>query len=165
MNGRTTWAAVVGSLALLAAVPADARGQAVQEEGTYSVPSDSADPTAGVPLPGADSLGLVPREVFVYPMGGRRDPFQSPAARGGEGPTFEALSLAGVIYAPEMGSVAVVVNRASGRRHRLRVGDVVGSARLVEVGPNRAVFRITAYGTSRRAVLRLGDAQERELQP
>lgn len=168
-------AAVAGGLALLAASPTpglaqeaqstrDTSGQAAaQEEGRYSVPPDSVAPETGLRFLGTDSLSLAPRAPFVYPLDGRRSPFRPPAARSAGGSAFGALTLSGIIYAPETGSVVVMVNRNTGNRHRLRVGDQVAGARLVEVGPDRAVFRVTGSGTSRRAVLRLRDSQEREL--
>lgn len=160
MSRRIAAALLAGGLLLGTAVTT----APAQEAGTYSVPSDSLTTPDPLGLLEQGAAGFAPRDEFVYPLGDRRNPFRSPAERGQGGPSFDALSLSGIIYAPETGSVAVVVDRASGRRYRLRVGDRVGSARLVAVERDRAVFQVTAYGTSRRAVLQIRDSRERELQ-
>lgn len=143
----------------------DVRAQ-VELETFVFPPEGESEPDSGARAEGlrplaAEAPGPAAREPFVYPLGGRRDPFRSPAERGGTGPSFESLSLAGIIYAPGSGSVAVVVSRPSGRRYRLRVGDRIGDARLVDVGPHRAVFQVTTSGTARRAVLRPRGSQGR----
>ena len=58
------------------------------------------------------------REVFEYPVDGRRDPFEPLSAGDELGPRFEDLRLAGVIFSPERGSVAVLVDQATRRRSR-----------------------------------------------
>lgn len=106
---------------------------------------DSAGPESGV----------LTREVFDYPADGRRDPFEPLSAGDELGPRFEDLRLAGVIYSPERGSMAVMVDAATGRRYRVWEGDVIGGARLVRVHPDRAEFQVTVFGVSRRDTLRL----------
>lgn len=101
-----------------------------------------------------DSPGMR-REVFDYPMAGRRDPFEPLSAREELGPRFEDLRLAGVIYSPERGSMAVLVDQATGRRYRVWEGDVIGGARLVRVRPDQAEFQVTMFGVGRRDTLRL----------
>jgi hypothetical protein len=95
------------------------------------------------------------REVFDYPVEGRRDPFEPLSARDELGPRFEDLRLAGVIYSPERGSMAVLVDAATGRRYPVWEGDVIGGARLVRVHADRAEFQVTVFGVSRRDTLRL----------
>ncbi|HSM09907.1 MAG TPA: hypothetical protein VLA33_12965 [Gemmatimonadota bacterium] len=95
------------------------------------------------------------REVFDYPADGRRDPFEPLSAGDELGPRFEDLRLAGVIFSPERGSMAVMVDAATGRRYRVWEGDVIGGARLVRVHPDRAEFQVTVFGVSRRDTLRL----------
>jgi hypothetical protein len=99
--------------------------------------------------------GTLMREVFDYPADGRRDPFEPLSAGDELGPRFEDLRLAGVIYSPERGSMAVLVDAATGRRYRVWEGDVVGGARLVRVRPDGAEFQVTVFGVSRRDTLRL----------
>lgn len=103
---------------------------------------------------GSETHALM-REVFDYPADGRIDPFE-PLSTGDElGPRFEDLRLAGVIYSPERGSMAVMVDAATGRRYRVWEGDVIGGARLVRVHPDRAEFQVTVFGVTRRDTLRL----------
>lgn len=99
--------------------------------------------------------GALTREVFNYPADGRRDPFEPLSAGDELGPRFEDLRLAGIIYSPERGSMAVMVDAATGRRYRVWEGDVIGGARLVRVHPDRAEFQVTVFGVSRRDTLRL----------
>lgn len=99
--------------------------------------------------------GALMREVFDYPADGRRDPFEPLSAGDELGPRFEDLRLAGIIYSPERGSMAVMVDAATGRRYRVWEGDVIGGARLVRVHPDRAEFQVTVFGVSRRDTLRL----------
>lgn len=70
------------------------------------------------------------REVFDYPAFDRRDPFRARTGGVTEGPRFENLVLSGVIYNPSVGSVAVLVDRATGRRHRVREGQRLGQMRI-----------------------------------
>lgn len=98
---------------------------------------------------------VVEREAFDYPGAGRRDPFR-PLDTGSElGPRFEDLELSGIIYSPEAGSIVVLVDRISLRRHRVWEGDAIGGATLMRVTPEEAVFMVTVFGVSRQETLRL----------
>lgn len=102
----------------------------------------------------ADS-GEIVRESFDYGAAGRRDPF-SPLSAGDElGPRFEDLGLSGIIFSPERGSIAVLVDRATQRRYRAWEGDMIGGARLLAVSEEEAEFLVTVFGVSRRDTLRL----------
>lgn len=95
------------------------------------------------------------REVFDYPGEGRRDPF-APLTAGAElGPRFEDLELAGVIYSPGVGSVAVLVDRATRKRYRAREGDRLGDAQVLAIREAEAVFVVSSFGVSRRETLRV----------
>ena len=95
------------------------------------------------------------REVYVFPMDGRRDPFTPLLGRNSTGPRFEELQLRGIIYSPEpTRSVALLVD-ASGKIHRLRRGDRVGDIRIVEVGQRRVVVSVETFGRSRQEILEL----------
>ncbi|MFQ5745602.1 MAG: hypothetical protein ACE5HF_00110 [Gemmatimonadota bacterium] len=109
----------------------------------------------------ADTSIVLRREVFNYPSSGRQDPFQAPDASSVLGPRFEDLELSGVIYSPDAGSMAVLVDRTSLKRYRVWEGDLVGDARLVEVRPSEAVFRVTVFGVSRTEILHV-KSQEKE---
>lgn len=95
------------------------------------------------------------REVFDYPSSGRRDPFEPLSTEQDLGPRFEDLRLAGVIYSPDRGSIAVLADVATQRRYRVWEGDVIGGARLISVGQDHAEFLVTVFGVSRRDTLRL----------
>ena len=108
----------------------------------------------------ADSAMLV-RESYEYGGTGRRDPF-TPLSAGDElGPRFEDLGLSGIIFSPERGSIAVLVDRATQRRYRVWEGDMIGGARLLTVTEAEAEFLVTVFGVSRRDTLRLR-AQNKE---
>lgn len=108
----------------------------------------------------ADSAVLV-RESYEYRGTGRRDPF-TPLSAGDElGPRFEDLGLSGIIFSPERGSIAVLVDRATQRRYRVWEGDMIGGARLLTVTEEEAEFLVTVFGVSRRDTLRLR-AQNKE---
>lgn len=108
----------------------------------------------------ADSTVLV-RERYEYGGTGRRDPF-TPLSAGDElGPRFEDLGLSGIIFSPERGSIAVLVDRATQRRYRVWEGDMIGGARLLAVSEDEAEFLVTVFGVSRRDTLRLR-AQNKE---
>src|SRR3712207_9438047 len=52
-------------------------------------------------------------------------------------------------------SVVVVREKVSLKRHKLRVGDQVGRARLVQIQPRDAVFTIQDFGYERQETLSL----------
>lgn len=105
--------------------------------------------------------GEITRESFEYGAAGRRDPF-APLSAGDElGPRFEDLGLSGIIFSPDRGSIAVLVDRATQRRYRVWEGDMIGGARLLAVSEDEAEFLVTVFGVSRRDTLRLR-AQDKE---
>jgi len=142
------------TLALLVAAPGSLRAQADTSRATppgadAAAAADTADP------------GILQRELFRYRSEGRRDPF-APLSAGTElGPRFEDLELAGIVFSPESGSIAIMVDRATRRRYRVWEGDVVGGAKLVRVRPAEVDFVVTAFGVSRQETIRLKD-QDKE---
>lgn len=109
----------------------------------------------------ADSAAVLIRESYEYGSAGRRDPF-TPLSAGDElGPRFEDLGLSGIIFSPERGSIAVLVDRATQRRYRVWEGDMIGGARLLAVSEDEVEFLVTVFGVSRRDTLRLR-AQDKE---
>lgn len=109
----------------------------------------------------APGEGVLAREIFRYRAEGRRDPFEPLSAGSELGPRFEDLELAGIVFSPETGSIAIMVDRATRRRYRVWEGDVVGGATLVRVRPSEVDFVVTAFGVSRSETLRLKD-QDKE---
>ena len=100
--------------------------------------------------------------MFVYPAADRRDPFR--ALNTGEriGPNFDDLRLTGVLYNPAVASVATLTDQKTRRRYRVREGDRLGEASILEIRPREVVFLITSYGISRREVLRVKRDKEQE---
>lgn len=94
------------------------------------------------------------REVFTYPAVDRRDPFQPLHLDMQAGPRFGDLALAGVLYNPQLGSVAILTDRSTGRRYRARERDIIGTARVVRIRMKEVDFVITSFGVSRQETLR-----------
>jgi hypothetical protein len=98
----------------------------------------------------------VMRETFAY-SGGSRDPFASLLNTSAAGPEIGSLDLVGVYQDLRNSSNSVVVLRekATAKRHKLRVGDQLGRARLVQIRPRDAVFTIRDFGFERQETLSL----------
>ncbi|MDQ3426602.1 MAG: hypothetical protein M3477_02105 [Gemmatimonadota bacterium] len=98
----------------------------------------------------------VMRETFAY-GGGNRDPFNSLINAATSGPEIGDLDLVGVYQNLRSPSDNVVVLRekVGAKRHKLRVGDQVGRARLVRIQPRDAVFVIQDFGFERQVTLSL----------
>jgi len=152
------WLAAGVAGAALLATPALAQEGLVGEAGDQAVPADSmlAEPASG------EQEQPFGREKFVYPEGSdRRDPF-APLSAGEEiGPRFADLELSGLIFAPDVGSVAVLTDRATLRRYRVREGDWLGDARVDRIRADEVAFTVAGFGLSRTEVLRVArDDQE-----
>ncbi len=137
-------------LASFLVVPACVRAQEAEEKPVQTTESSSAD-----------NQTSVDRETFYYPAGARRDPFEPLSAGDELGPRFEDLNLAGVVYSPSTGSIAILTDRATGKRYRVWEGDVIGGAKLVRVRATEVDFVVTAFGVSRQETLRL-KSQDKE---
>jgi len=99
------------------------------------------------------------REVFHYASANRRDPFRS-LASAGMGPLFDDLTLRMIIYSPRPGqSVALLVD-GSKKIYRLRKGEVVGNATVLEITESRVTFSVEDYGNRRQEVLDLKNQKE-----
>jgi hypothetical protein len=138
----------VASADSITAVPAVAAGK-----------SDSLKPEVESAL--ADSVQRareidVMRETFAY-AGGTRDPFASLINVDKNGPEVADLDLVGVYLDLRTPSNTVVVLRekASAKRHKMRVGDELGRARLVQIRARDAVFKIQDFGFERQETLSL----------
>jgi hypothetical protein len=98
----------------------------------------------------------VMRETFAY-AGGARDPFASLIDVDKAGPEVSDLDLVGVymdLRSPS-NNVVVLRERTSSKRHKLRVGDQLGRARLTQIRPRDAVFMIQDFGFERQETLSL----------
>lgn len=92
------------------------------------------------------------REVFDYPAATSRDPFLA-LTRDGAGARLEDLTLKGIIYSPGA-SVALLVD-GDGGKYRLRSGDIVGNARVVEIRRSQVRFAVEDFGVVHQEVLEL----------
>jgi hypothetical protein len=111
---------------------------------------------AELPPVAASEVRLVyEREVYTYRPGGRRDPFRPLSAGDEMGPRFDKLTLQAIIHGEERRSSIAMLGDASGRIYRLREGDVLGNARVVQIGPNRVVMAVETFGTVRQETLEL----------
>jgi hypothetical protein len=138
------------------------------------VSADSAGQTTlAATAPAADSLAVaadsaltdslrkareieVMRETFAY-TGGTRDPFNSLINLKSIGPEIGELELVGVYQNLQEPSRSIVVLRekATAKRYKLRDGDQIGRARLVQIRPRDAVFIIQDFGYERQETLSL----------
>lgn len=128
--------------------------------------TEEAPPTsrrsAARPAAAADTAFRYEREVFSYPVAGRANPFRPPDARSAVGPRFEDLRLSGILYGPPVASLTVLRDARTGRVHRLREGEKLGDARLVEVRPSEAVFAVMGTTGTRTERLRVEPDEERD---
>lgn len=109
-----------------------------------------------VAQPSADTVTIYQREVFTYERAGRPDPFRSLLNSADLGVRFEDLSLQGIMYHPNPArSVAVLSQRGSTRRIRAKVGDRIGTTRIVAIGPRAVEVVIEEFGVARRERLEL----------
>jgi hypothetical protein len=121
-------------------------------QGAQQAPQQQAEGA----LPSAAEVTLVyEREVFSYMGAGRRDPFRPLTDDEEMGPRFERLSLQGVIYSTGRGASIALLGDGTGRVYRVRQGDVLGNARVVEISPSRVVMAVEVFGTVRRETLEL----------
>jgi hypothetical protein len=98
----------------------------------------------------------VMRETFAY-VGGTRDPFASLLNSKSTGPEIADLDLVGVYQdlRDTDNSIVVLREKATAKRHKMRVGDQLGRARLVQIRPRDAVFTIRDFGFERQETLSL----------
>ena len=102
--------------------------------------------------PGSDVL----REAYSY-GGGTRDPFQSLVNNKDAGPELSDLQLVGVYQdvRSAANSVAIVRDKKSTKRYKLRTGDLVGRLRVAQIRPKDVVFTIEDFGFERQETLSL----------
>lgn len=111
-------------------------------------------PPAG-PGPGQQITLVYEREVFTYRGGGRRDPFEPLTGENQMGPRFEELSIQGIIYSRVPGRSVALLTGAQDQVHRVRVGDVLGNTRVIEIGPTRVVMAVENFGAIRQEILEM----------
>jgi hypothetical protein len=121
-------------------------------------PIAAQDPTTA-PTAGDTTALVFEREVFRYPEYARRNPFAS-LLTSEDGPRFEQLRLLGIIYSADRSkSVAMFTDAApEGERrpsYRLRVGDRLGTAVVLDIQPRHVVMEVTEFGLAERRTLEL----------
>ncbi len=134
--------------ALSLAVPALV-GEAAAQQPAERQPTEAHAPSA------AELTLVYEREVFAYGAAGRRDPFRALTEDDELGPRFEQLALRSIIYATGRGRSVALLADGGGRVYRVREGDVVGNARVLEIGAARVVLAVETFGTVRREMLEL----------
>ncbi|MGD8698316.1 MAG: hypothetical protein PVJ43_03435 [Gemmatimonadales bacterium] len=148
---------------ILATVVAGAVPVSGPAPGVSQQPSAAQDTSQARAPAAADPQATVyRRERFVYPTDNRRNPFLSLLDVEDVGPQFENLDLVGVIFGGAYGSVATLIDRATEKRYRVRRGDVVGNARVVEIQPDAVVLQVTQFGVTRSETLRIRKEQEEQ---
>ncbi len=127
--------------------------QAVAEasSGTIAVPVSTVGTHAT--LLGDPKL-IFEREVFTYPAENRRDPFRPPI-NDGSGPVFEDLELRMIIYSVAASQSLALAADGSNKTYRLRRGQSLGNATVLDIEPARVFFMVEDYGNRRRAILEL----------
>lgn len=97
------------------------------------------------------------REVYSYPgAAGRRDPFRPLTGRDDAGPVFQDLKLKVILYIQGNPARSVASIEDGNRKiYRVRRGDVIGNATVVDIGPQRVLFSVEDFGIRRQEVLQL----------
>lgn len=103
------------------------------------------------------------RETFSYPQRAR-NPFEPVNGGVQEGPRFQNLVLAGIIYSPSVGSVAVLVDRSTGQRFRVREGERIGQATVLNIRRSDVQFSVAGATQSRQETLQVEKRNEEEVQ-
>ncbi len=143
----------VVALAMIAALSG---GAVAQQGGQGAAQQGAAQQRAGPPGQAAARITLVyEREVYAYSGAGRRDPFRPLTGDAEMGPRFEELTLQGIIFSTGRGRSVALITDSDGRVHRARVGDLVGNARVIEIGPSRVVMAVDNFGNIRQEMLEL----------
>jgi hypothetical protein len=129
-----------------AATPVEAQEPGAQPEGRPPV------------VQGSEPRLVFEREVFSYAGRSRRDPFV-PLTSSAEGPLFSDLRLHMIIFQDDPSQSMIMVSDASQRRVRLRRGESIGNATVIDIGPTRVVFSVNEFGMRRQEVI---DLKKRE---
>jgi hypothetical protein len=118
-------------------------------------------PLAKQTSPPADSMTpprlVFEREVYGYPGAAvRRDPFLPLVGQNDSGPLFQDLQLRMILYSAESPARSVAsLADATKKVYRVRRGDVVGNAPVLDIGARRVLFSVVDFGIRRPEVLEL----------
>lgn len=125
-----------------------------------AAPAAAQQPPAPAPQPAASAEPklVFEREVFHYPGKARRDPFR-PLTATSSGPLFQELKLHMILYSDDPARSVVSLSDGAQKQYRLRRGDSVGNATVIDISPTRVVFSVLDFGIRRQEILNL---KERE---
>ena len=103
----------------------------------------------------------VTRETFAY-GGGSRDPFMSLLDLESAGPELPDLQLVAVYQDLNYSSnsLAVLRDRTSGKRYKLRMGDELGRLKVAQIRQKDVVFIVEDFGFERQETLSLPKREE-----
>lgn len=109
-----------------------------------------------------DTVGQSPvimREVYAYPLDGRRDPFVSLLTTNELRPAMSDLRLTGILI-DQSGShsVATLRDLTTNAQYRVTMGSTLGRMRVSAIRVKSVVFTIDEFGTTRQDSLVLGDS-------
>ena len=156
---RTVNPILLGLAVAFMATPAAAQDQPAAPP--QAPPAAAAQPNAAA-APGVNDPRLIfEREVYAYPGRARRDPFM-PLTGQNAGPLFSDLRLRVILYSENPSMSVVALSDAADKQYRLRRGDSVGNATVVDIGPTRVVFSVSDFGIRRQEILELKAAAKRE---
>ncbi|HEX6135792.1 MAG TPA: hypothetical protein VFZ24_17595 [Longimicrobiales bacterium] len=155
---------IAGLIVLAAAAPARAQDPpAAQPQAPAAQGQTQAAPAPDAPAPeaaqAADPKLIFEREVFTYPGRARRDPFM-PLTGANAGVLFSDLKLKMILYDDDPRESIAAVSDAANKQYRLRRGDTVGNATVVDIGRTRVVFSVSDFGIRRQEVLELKPLRE-----
>lgn len=162
MAHASHWPRVIATGLVLAACTGGSEQPAASAS---AAPPAAAPPAAqqAAPDTGAvlgPAMGLS-REVFSY-RGSGRDPFLSLLKSGDVRPFPKDVRVTGISFDPRypQRSVATLQDTTAGRRYTVRVGDVIGRIRIVEIRATEVVAVVEEFGVDRPLVLPIRRRQE-----
>jgi hypothetical protein len=137
--------------------PAAANQPAAMPAAPAAAAQQAAPDTTAKPVPSMD----LSREVFSY-RGTGRDPFLSLLKSGDVRPLPQDVRVTGITFDPRypQRSVATLQDTTYGRRYTIRVGDVIGRIRIVEIRATEVVAVVEEFGVDRQLVLPVRRRQE-----
>lgn len=156
-NAQTSAAERVSGSAPATAPAKAAPAAPAQVKAAPPVVGKPAAPAGRVVAPTQDSTKVTfEREVFTYDSGERRDPFASPFETGEIRPLIADLHVVGIIFdASGRNSVAVMRDVSTQIQYRVKVGQMLGRAKVSQIRPQEVVMTIEEYGFRRQELLKL----------
>jgi hypothetical protein len=132
---------------------------------TPATPLKTTVADARTKRPAADTMppDAIQRELFEYPLDGRRDPFVSLLTTSELRPAMSDLRLTGILVDNSGGNHSVATLRdisqgSNNKQYRVSVGSVLGRMRVSAIRFKTIVFTIEEFGTTRDDSLVLGDS-------